>query len=266
MRVRVSAAVSALVATVALSAAASASAAKIPKEILDHLTPGAPILHTPEHISYPRGEPFAAPEPGPAPMSAWRMTCQGGWQPVQSYPGGYVTGNCNTGWHHDVTVVSGTITTPGHPDNGHFFWGGTVGGNYNGCGWVRDDYILNTGPSVGTTTCSNPSLGAASFGTLFNCRPGYCSGPTNATATAAGCYKYPNVRPWSPSGGPVGPAHFVNSSTPLGWRYFTRYSYGGGMWVEVLNYAPAAGESRWGFIPVSCVYNAPPGPGGYWYP
>lgn len=265
-RVAVCVAAIALVLTTALGGTASATSTQLPDEIVAHMTPGAPISHTPEHISYPRGAPLAGPAPGPTPLTAYRMQCQGGWQPVQSYPGGYVTGNCYSGWSIDVVLGSGTITDPNSLDYGHFFWGGTIGGTYNGCGWVRDDYVLNTGPTVGTTTCSSPTIGAATIGILFNCAPGNCTGPTTVTTTVAGCLKYNNFRPWSTSNAPSGTGYLVNRNTPLAWRYYTRNQYGGTYWAEVLNYAPAAGEARWGFIPVSCVYNAPPGPGGYWGP
>ncbi len=183
--------------------------------------------------------------------AAWGVgVCAPGWHYVAAKPNSFVTGNCLGSW--SVTLSSSSFD-PVH----EWTWSAVdIGGNFNGCGWMRMQDLADITSGSGT-----------SCGTREYCTYIYCDGtvPIVYGSTTDGldalrlsgsqCTEWANLRPWSVNGGPANP---VNTSTPPGpikMRYPTAYLYGGHRYYMVRDtQVPAnAGYANWVFLRDDCI-------------
>ena len=172
---------------------------------------------------------------------------------VQSFPSGYVTGNCLTG-----QTLRATTSGAG---NGNTYWGGNVLGNYNGCGWIWASSISFTGYQT-NTACASPSIPQADF---IYCPGGSCYIWTDSAGQDGqywpnhySCPMYLNFRPWA-SG--QTPTNYVGNAAPntdpahyrFKLRYITKYSYGGYQYMMMHDTTKSQGQGNWVFVPTSCI-------------
>lgn len=172
------------------------------------------------------------------------------WTPVQATPSGYVIGNCANGWHLHRTWRSAEYL-------GHYWDGGYIYGDYNGCGWVdwAGDQLVADGSFTACASSASHDLAEYSAGTNdANCAGGCTDG--TSIANPRSCPEYANFRPWSSGQNPVNPIRTIGATSgQLKWRYITRYSAanGTGQYVMARDTVPASGAPNWVFVPRTCL-------------
>lgn len=162
----------------------------------------------------------------------------GPWSPVSDGPNSYIIGNCAPG-----TIIGRTYYEL-QVQNGPYF-GGYIGGNFNGCGAVQTQNLEFRRVSADRTSfCNDPKRGASKFALVTDCRDDTPnkSAPCRAwdpllhgdedTVVVKDCQAYANVRPFGISTTPLDPVQHISptiSADPsrpgrfkVWWRYVTR--------------------------------------------
>jgi hypothetical protein len=168
---------------------------------------------------------------------------------VASFPSGYVEGNCMVNDEVDVTQVSAET-------GGEFYFGGLVGGDYSGCGWI-DTSNVSADNNNSHTSCASPSTADCDFiycvGTtewVWSSTDGK-DGMTFALPSGAACNMFANFRPWSTSNAPTDLMTAIYGPTNIKIRYLTKYQWGDSYWV-LIHYVSGS-FNHWGFVPQVCL-------------
>jgi hypothetical protein len=202
-----------------------------------------------------------------------QFVCVYPYTPVESGPSDLVTGNCTAGnsiWQDNVS----------NPAFGHQYFVGYVGGNYNGCGWIRTD-LFGSGTPGGSTTC----WGATSHSDfIYNDgtreyiwshvlpsgdSDGSSYGNDGRYVGNKNCTEYANFRPWASgqteSDG-IRPTDRTDdgSFAYLKLRYETKYASAntGNNFIMVHDPDYSIGYGDWVFVENTCLTNRPV-PGSY---
>lgn len=192
----------------------------------------------------------------PMETAGGEFVCTYTWAYVAAKADSFVTGNCHSGWK--------MLRTKRQNDSVHgWVWdGGYINGDYDGCGWLRQQDSTSYSTTNGTG-CGAPDRDYCDY--IF------CSGTTPYTlgTTTDGapvdvtrtCSQYANYRPWSSSPNPL---YYLRSSNPgerdstgqyrLHVRYLTKYQYGGQYWYMARDGGTPAdvGQANWVFVPAAC--------------
>lgn len=169
---------------------------------------------------------------------------------------GYAIGNCLVGAQMAIRRTSVA--------DGNTYYGGSVGGNFGDCGWVRLTAGSHT-PSGSTTDCTEDggTKPETAFMAVANCLPYFVAGSSECVdgtpvTIEAGrtCATYANVKPWQNSStARFDQAYTLQAGDNVHWRYVTRYRRAGEHYVMVHladGVGPADG-ARWVFAPRSCL-------------
>lgn len=250
------------IATVAAMATFGASAAQ--GETMHY--PGPPITAVPE--SGPKGGPNVQPNSAAA---GGVFECSLDWVSIQAQPSGFVIGNCPRYQTFQRTWKSGVYAATGN------YWdGGYIGGNYNWCGWIQDDYDAQLYPN------SSSLCGGSSSGIGFSSPTMYMqadnNGPTHGdcswkpdssnnyrctdgspTTIAIECNAYGNFRPWLSGQNPTDWLYVLQPGTVVLWRYITRFGWAHDNVPFVMIRHPGipAGKGNWLFVHYSCLSSFP---------
>jgi hypothetical protein len=178
------------------------------------------------------------------------------WGYIAGKANSYVTGNCGPGWLFDRRQKTGAPLC-NNSGRCYYWYGGYIGYDYGGCGWIRDV----DAKSYSTTTHTGCAPGTIE---KQNCDYIYC--PNGEKATFGGtddgvvlplklsCYLVANIRPWLDNqtlkGQLSGP--YPPSATRFKVRYVAKYTIGGYAFLMVHDTAAPAGQPNWGFMPWGC--------------
>jgi len=202
--------------------------------------------------SSPHQSPLAATTIAPlATQSGGATTCSLGWHYVAASANSFVAGNCHEGWSFTVSYIQW--------DDLHtlFWYGGAIGGHYNGCGWMRETDI-----GVPTDYSQSSTCGSRTYCSYIHCDSlnnpyTYGTGTDGETGTSvAGCPKWANYRPWSSSSAPV---DFVGYTTgepnDVKVRYLAKNQYLGHDYYMVRDTRVKANhdEANWVFLRDDCI-------------
>jgi hypothetical protein len=196
----------------------------------------------------------------------WRYVCNTSWVPVQSYPNGYVTGNCGYNETIEATQYDSAVT----------FAGGLISGSYGGCSWINLGGLTFANASGYTGNCppGSNSLSDSAFISGSNVWTHWVtsSSADGVTTSPAGyignknCQEWANFHPWASGQAPTNPtvAPAATGGPRLALRYYARYAdpntgYGYAMVHD--NYV-SPGAGNWNFIQQACLTNVP-APGTY---
>lgn len=189
--------------------------------------------------------------------------CSPTWNYIAAEANSFVSGNCygasSGSWYMQRTKKEFD------PVHGIYWDGGYVDGNYDGCGWMRqqDTTELNTNPN---SACASPDRPYCDYIYCVNGVPWTFGGtndgqPTNVKQT---CWEYANYRPWSSNNQPlnalvryVQPNETWQGTWRLWARYITKYPwyYPGGATYFVMAHdtrMDGTGLGNWVFVPLSC--------------
>lgn len=154
---------------------------------------------------------------------------------IRNGPAEFVIGSAANGWTFDADY------TGGNP-----WYYGYLYGNYNGCGWMLNNNLENTG-DAGNDYCSSSGtvFPPTSFQSLVNSQPSNDGYPVN---TICSTDVYGNVNPM----GTTSPSDFLRT-LPDNYQVLWRYVTLDGNWVMMRDPNVADGDGNWAFISRSCL-------------
>lgn len=189
-----------------------------------------------------------SPRQGLQPNAISLQTCQVGafrdgtdWGFVVNLPSGYVIGNCYDGW---------SMAQQTQPSCPSACWlGGFVYGDYNGCGFIRTDYLVSGGSSSSSACSTGAGRRLAEVASYVNCDLAGGEHCTDGTAVSitADCAQYANARPWTTTSG-IDYLRKRPSPYTVLWRYVTL----DGGYVMARDSGIASGAGNWVFMKRSC--------------
>jgi len=159
---------------------------------------------------------------------------------IRNGPADFVIGSAANGWTFDADY------TGGNP-----WYYGYLYGNFNGCGWMLNNNLENTG-DAGNDYCSSGGtvFPQSSFQSLVNSQPSNDGYPVDTTCATD---VYGNVNPM----GATSPSDFLRT-IPAGYQVLWRYVTLDGNWVMMRDPNVADGDGNWAFISSSCLPNPLP--------
>jgi len=181
-------------------------------------------------------------------LAGGSTTCSAGWNYVAAQANSYVTGNCNGSWPFTASYVQ-------YDSIHNWYWyAGAIGGDYNGCGWMRSQDLGAFG-GYSSSTCSNraycdyiycDSTGPYTYGSADDGMP---------ASSIAGCTEWANFRPWSSSPAPKNSLRLTTGGVDdLRVRYLAKPVYGGHRYYMARDTKVAAGvgAGNWVFLRDDC--------------
>lgn len=186
--------------------------------------------------------------------------CTDLWEYVAAKKNSYVTGNCHADWK----LARTTRDSEPNAGPGQGYWdGGYVNGDFDGCGWMRQQDTMFYSDDD-TTSCQSPDREHCEYMYCDASHPDgyiYGSGTDGKSMTLQiPCDEVANYRPWSPTApAPVtaGAANGITlRSQPQGYsvkvRYLARLPWKGYYFVMAHDEGIASGQGRWVFMPAAC--------------
>lgn len=175
-----------------------------------------------------------------------------GFTRVRIKPGDLVEGSAITNTAFDDQTHSGS------------WYGGYVYYQLGGCGWILGS-SLGSAQGTGGTGCPSPSRNRTDVGTSWNANANctltedgqtQCDG-SGTTVTCDPVPEYTNIRPWSSSAAPQGPAIRQVSNPGHNYTMFWRYKATGGQYVMARDIYVDSRDGNWVFVPTTCFSSFP---------
>lgn len=183
-------------------------------------------------------------------LAGGSTSCTSGWHYVAAKADSFVTGNCYQGWALTASYIQWDAV------HSEFWYGGAIGGHYNGCGWMREQ-DLGAFSGYDSSSCGNRAYCDYIYCDASGNPYTYGSATDGMTASSiAGCNEWANYRPWSANGVPVDSVRQTNGFlNDLKVRYLAKYTYGGHRYYMARDTTVTANnnQANWVFLRDDCL-------------